>query len=302
MHHLFLRALPLVLGAIALEVGWYLLVRRRSYPWGEVLASLGVYVLRQPERLLRPLLVLPLAFLAWSHRLMTIPLDTAWGWAALFFGVEIAYYWMHRCSHEVRWLWASHLVHHTPEQIHLASAFRLGATELLSGNWLFYFPLYLLGLNPMAVGAMLSINLFYQFWLHTDIVGRLGPLEWICNTPAHHRVHHASNSEYLDRNYGGILIVWDRLFGTFAAQRPEAPLVYGLAHPLASLNPITIAFHEWLQIGRDFRRARSWRQRLRQVFGRPGTAARVGGRPSPVVGHRSGRSVPRGLLDHGTDD
>jgi sterol desaturase/sphingolipid hydroxylase (fatty acid hydroxylase superfamily) len=267
--HLFIRALPLVLGAIALEVAWYLLVRRRSYPWREVLASVAVFFLRLPERLLRPLLVLPLALFAWSHRVMTIPLDTPWGWAALILGVEIAYYWMHRCSHEVRWLWASHFVHHTPEQIHLASAFRLGATELLSGNWLFYVPLYLLGLNPIAVGAMLGVNLFYQFWLHTDVVGRLGPLEWIFNTPAHHRVHHASNGEYLDRNYGGILIVWDRLFGTFAAERPEAPLVYGLVHPLASLNPITIAFHEWLQIARDFRHARSWRQRLRQLFGRP---------------------------------
>lgn len=268
--HLFLRPLPLILGAIALEVGWYLLVRHRSYPWREVLASIGVYVLRLPERLLRPLLVLPLALLAWSHRIATIPLDTAWGWVALFFGVEIAYYWMHRCSHEVRWLWASHLVHHSPEEMHLASAFRLGATELLSGNWVFYFPLYVLGLNPLAVGAMLSVNLFYQFWLHTDIVGRLGPLEWICNTPAHHRVHHARNGEYLDRNYGGILIIWDRLFGTFAEERAEVPVAYGLVHPIGSLNPLTIAFREWILIARDCRSARSWPQRLRQLFGRPG--------------------------------
>lgn len=269
-HHLHLRLLPFVLGAIMLEIAWYLLVRRRSYPWREMLASVGVFLLRVPEKLVRSLVVLPLAFLAWSHRIMTIPLDTAWGLAALFFGVEIAYYWMHRGSHEVRWLWASHLVHHTPEQIHLASAFRLGATELLSGGWLFYFPLYVLGLNPVAVGAMLGINLFYQFWLHTDIVGRLGPLEWILNTPAHHRVHHASNGEYLDRNYGGILIIWDRLFGTFAEERPEAPIVYGLVHSLGTLNPLTIAFHEWVVIARDFWHARSWRERLRQLFGRPG--------------------------------
>ncbi|MGA7540770.1 MAG: sterol desaturase family protein, partial [Steroidobacteraceae bacterium] len=167
-------------------------------------------------------------------------------------------------------LWASHLVHHTPEHIHLASAFRLGATELLSGSWLFYFPLYLLGLNPIAVAAMLGINLFYQFWLHTDVIGGLGPLEWILNTPAHHRVHHASNGEYLDRNYGGILIMWDRLFGTFAAERPEAPIVYGLVHSLGTLNPITIAFHEWVEIARDFWHARCWRERLGQIFGKPG--------------------------------
>jgi sterol desaturase/sphingolipid hydroxylase (fatty acid hydroxylase superfamily) len=270
LHHvLHLRILLIVLGAIAFEIGWYLLARRRSYPWREMLASVGVSFLRLPEKLLRPLTVLPLAYFAWSHRLFTIPLDTAWGWVTVFFGVEIAYYWMHRSSHEVRWLWATHLVHHTPEQIHFASAFRLGATELLSGSWLFYFPLYLLGLNPLAVSAMLGVNLFYQFWLHTDIVGRLGPLEWILNTPAHHRVHHACNGEYLDRNYGGILIIWDRLFGTFAEERPEAPIVYGLVHPVGSLNPLRITFYEWGAIARDFLQAQSWPERVRQLFGRP---------------------------------
>lgn len=266
--HMHIRLV--IIGGVVFEIAWYLLVRRRSYPWREMLASIGVSILRLAEKLLRPLIVLPLAYLVWSHRIMTIPLDSPWGWAALFFGVEIAYYWMHRSSHEVRWLWASHLVHHTPEQIHLASAFRLGATELISGSWLFYFPLYLLGLNPLAVAGMLALNLFYQFWLHTDIVGRLGPLEWVLNTPAHHRVHHASNGEYLDRNYGGILIIWDRLFGTFAAERSEAPIVYGLVHPIGSLNPITIAFHGWREMARDCLRARSWRDRLRQLFGRPG--------------------------------
>jgi sterol desaturase/sphingolipid hydroxylase (fatty acid hydroxylase superfamily) len=232
-------------------------------------ASIGVHLLRIPVKLLRPVTVLPLAYLVWSHRVATVPLNTAWGWIAAFAGVELAYYWMHRLSHEVRWLWASHVVHHTPAHIHLASAFRLGATEIISGNWLFYFPLYWLGLNPLAVAGLQAINLSYQFWLHTDLVGRLGPLEWVFNTPSHHRVHHASNREYLDRNFGGILIVWDRLFGTFAAERREIPIVYGLVHPIGSLNPLRIAFHEWSAIARDVSRARSWRARLTQLFGRP---------------------------------
>jgi len=207
LHHLGrLWFLPFMAGSIGLEIGWYLLARRQSYPWREVLASLGVFVLRFPARLLRPFIVLPLAYLVWNYRIATVPLNTAWGLGLLFLGVEFAYYWMHRCAHEVRWLWASYVVHHTPEHIHLASAFRLGATELLSGNWLFYFPLYLLGFNPLAVSGMLSVNLLYQFWLHTEMIGRLGPLEWVLNTPSHHRVHHASNPEYLDRNYGGIVI------------------------------------------------------------------------------------------------
>jgi sterol desaturase/sphingolipid hydroxylase (fatty acid hydroxylase superfamily) len=270
LHHLIRTWLfPFILGSVAVEIGWYLLTRRRQYPWREMSSSVAIFVLRTPAKLLRPLIVLPLAYLAWSHRLATIPVDTVWGIAVLFLSVELAYYWMHRCSHEVRWLWASHVVHHTPEQIHLASAFRLGVTELFSGNWLFYLPLYLLGLNPVAVSGMLAVSLFYQFWLHTEMVGRLGPLEWVLNTPAHHRVHHASNPDYLDRNYGGIVIFWDRLFGTFATEQPETPITYGLEHPLGSLNPFKIAFHEWIAMARDFMRARTCRERLRQLFGRP---------------------------------
>jgi len=262
--------LPMVGAAVVLEIAVYLLVKHRAYPWREMLSSAGVYLIRLPMHLLRPLVVAPVAYLLWTHRLMTVPLNTAWGLALLFLGEELAYYWMHRASHEVRWLWASHQVHHTPEHIHLASAFRLGATELFSGSWLFYLPLYLLGLHPVAVSAMLGINLMYQFWLHTDLIGRLGPLEWMLNTPAHHRVHHASNPEYLDRNYGGMIILWDRLFGTFAREQPGRRIVYGLVHPVGSLNPLRIAFHEWGAIARDAWRARSWRERFIGLFGRPG--------------------------------
>jgi sterol desaturase/sphingolipid hydroxylase (fatty acid hydroxylase superfamily)/outer membrane scaffolding protein for murein synthesis (MipA/OmpV family) len=275
-HHLLgqrhLRELFLYLvipAAVAFEVIWYRFVQRRPYPWSEMSSSVAVYILRIPFRLLRPLLVSPLVYLAWSHRLITLSLDSVWTLLLLFLGVEFAYYWMHRASHEIRWMWASHAVHHTPEHIHLASAFRLGPTEVFSGTWLFYFPLYLLGFNPVAVSAMQAINLAYQFWLHTDLVGRFGPLEWVFNTPAHHRVHHASNGEYLDRNYGGILIIWDRLFGTFAAERPQTPITYGLVHPVGSLNPILIIFHQWLTMIRDCARASTWRERLKQLFGRP---------------------------------
>ncbi|HEX5461814.1 MAG TPA: sterol desaturase family protein [Steroidobacteraceae bacterium] len=271
LHHLVhSRLWPVIAAAIALEAGWYLIAAGRSYPWREMWASIGVYLLRLPVKFLRPFTLLPLAFLVWSHRVATIPLDTVWGWAAAFVGVELAYYWMHRFAHEVRWLWASHVVHHTPQHIHLASAFRLGATELLSGNWLFYLPLYWFGLHPLAVAGIQAVNLAYQFWLHTDVIGRLGPLEWIFNTPSHHRVHHASNGEYLDRNYGGILILWDRLFGSFADERSGTPIVFGLAHPIGSLNPFVLAFHEWFAMARDCARAPSWQARLTQLFGRPG--------------------------------
>lgn len=267
--HLMRLAAPFALAAILGEIVWFK-ARRRSYPWRETGTSLIISLLHAPAHLLTPLAVAPLSFFLWTHRLWTIPLDTAWGLAALFLAVEFAYYWMHRSGHEIRWMWASHRVHHTPDLIHLASALRLGVTELLSGNWLFYLPLYLIGFKPLGVAAMMSANLFYQFWLHTEAVGRLGPLEAVLNTPAHHRVHHASNPPYLDRNYGGVLIIWDRLFGTYAEELAEAPPVYGLVNPPASRNPLGLLFGEWLAIGRDLRASRSWREKWRVLAGRPG--------------------------------
>lgn len=271
LHHLTgLRVYPLVFAFIGIEIAGYLILRKRSYPWREMAASLAIYILRMPVRLLTPLIVAPVAYFVWQHRVATIPLDTAWGVTLLLVGEELAYYWMHRAGHRVRWLWASHVVHHTPEHLHLASALRLGLTEFLSASWLFYLPLYVLGLNPLAVGGMLGLNLLYQFWLHTELIGRLGPIEWIFNTPSHHRVHHASNPEYLDRNYGGILIIWDRLFGTFAEEKPNITISYGIVSPVGSLNPFKIAFHEWVSMAADVRRARSWGERLKQLFGKPG--------------------------------
>ncbi|MDZ5649053.1 sterol desaturase family protein [Nitrospirillum sp. BR 11828] len=260
---------PVVAAAVAAELAWYA-HRRRPYPWAETATSLAIFLIRVPAKLASAGILGAVAWFIWMHRAATLPLDRWWGLALLFAAVEFCYYWAHRLGHEVRWVWASHSVHHSPTSLHLASAFRLGATETLSGGWLVYLPLYFLGFNPVAVAAMLALNLFYQFWLHTEAVGTLGPLEWVLNTPAHHRVHHASNPCYLDRNYGGVVIVWDRLFGTFAAARPEVPLTYGLAHATPSVNPVVVCSREWVAMGRDVIRARGLRGRLGQLFGRPG--------------------------------
>ena len=280
LRHLFW---PLVVASVAIEAGWYMLVQNRSYPWREMVATIGVRVLHLPMRMLAPMLITPVALLVWNHRIATIPLNTGWGLVLLFLGEEFAYYWEHRAGHEVRWMWATHVVHHTSERIHFGSAFRTGATTLISGDWLLRLPLYLLGLNPLAVAGMQAINLMYQFFLHTDLIGRLGPLEWVLNTPSHHRVHHASNREYLDRNYGGILIIWDRLFHTFAREDPGIPIAYGLVHPIGSLNPITILSHEWRAIMRDATRAWTGRELLRQLFGRPGAVPTPAPHPAAPV-------------------
>ncbi|MBB6252395.1 sterol desaturase family protein [Nitrospirillum iridis] len=264
-----LNLYPVVVAAIVAEVAWYA-ARGRRYPWGETATSVAIFLMRIPTKLALAGIVAPIAWVAWTHRLVTVPLDRWWGLALLFAGEEFCYYWAHRLGHEVRWVWASHSVHHSPTSLHLASAFRLGVTEVVSGGWLVYMPLYLLGFHPVAVATMLALNLFYQFWLHTEAVGTLGPLEWVLNTPAHHRVHHATGPAYLDRNYGGMVIVWDRLFGTFARALPGVPLTYGLIHVQPSHNPVIVALREWAAMARDVARARGPRARLRQLFGRPG--------------------------------
>jgi len=268
--HALFRFLPYFAAGIAIETAWYLFIWRSAYPWKETFASLSVFFLRIPVHLMTSLVTGGLLLLAWSLRPVTIPLDTAWGFVLLFLAVDFVYYWMHRADHMIRWMWASHVVHHTPEHIHFASALRLGLTEFVSGSWLFFLPLPLIGFNPLAVAGMLTANLFYQFWLHTDVIGRLGPIEWVFNTPSHHRVHHASNEEYLDRNFGGILIVWDRLFGTFAQEQSQIVIKYGLVHSVGTLNPLILAFHEWVAMAKDLRNAASWRDRVKLLFGRPG--------------------------------
>ncbi|MBS0521755.1 MAG: sterol desaturase family protein [Proteobacteria bacterium] len=212
----------------------------------------------------------PIIALAWKHRLGDIPLTLAASIAVLFVGQEFCYYWYHRAAHRVRWFWATHAVHHSPNEFNLGISYRFGWTGRLAGNSLFYVPLVWLGFAPEAVFATLGLNLLYQFWLHTEWVPRLGWLEYILNTPSHHRVHHASNREYIDKNYGGVLIVFDRLFGTFAAERDDLPCRYGLTKPLQSHNPLRIAFHEWIAMAGDLKAARSWRAVLGHLFGPPG--------------------------------
>ncbi|NES27456.1 sterol desaturase family protein [Micromonospora terminaliae] len=190
-----------------------------------------------------------------------------WTWVIVFFADDIAYYWFHRLHHEVRVLWASHVVHHSSVYYNLSTALRQSWTPMTSLP--FWLPLALLGIPPWMIFLQQSISLLYQFFLHTERVGVLPrPIEFIFNTPSHHRVHHGSNAEYLDRNYGGILIVWDRLFGSFEPER--APARYGLTTNIQTYNPLRVATHEFAAIWSDVRQATSWRSRLGYVFGRPG--------------------------------
>jgi sterol desaturase/sphingolipid hydroxylase (fatty acid hydroxylase superfamily) len=208
--------------------------------------------------------------LAYQHRLFDIDLTLPLAWAALFLLVEFVYYWHHRASHTVRWLWATHSVHHSPTRFNLTAGIRLGWTASISGHFLFYVPLALIGFHPLAIAAVLGANLAYQFFIHSELVPRLGPLEWILNTPTHHRVHHACNETCLDKNYGGTLIVFDKLFGTFATPPEDEPLRYGLVGRAPSHNPVKIVFGEWASMIHDLRAAKSgWAEWMSIVFGPP---------------------------------
>jgi sterol desaturase/sphingolipid hydroxylase (fatty acid hydroxylase superfamily) len=235
----------------------------------ETVASIGVAIGDIGVRMLTGALAAVPFLLLYQFRLFDIPLTKTWSWIALFFGVEFCYYWFHRASHRVRYLWATHAVHHSATHFNLSAAIRLGWTGTISGAFVFFLPLAAIGFHPVVIGAMMGLGLIYQFFLHTAVPVRLGPLEWILNTPAHHRVHHASNDAYLDKNYGSVLIVFDRLFGTFASAPADEPLRFGLKGREPSNNPVAIALSEWGHLARDVRRAHTFRQKVRIMFGAP---------------------------------
>jgi sterol desaturase/sphingolipid hydroxylase (fatty acid hydroxylase superfamily) len=197
--------------------------------------------------------------------------DGVLGWVAAVAGWDLIYYWNHRFMHEVRALWAIHVVHHSSERYNLSTALRQPVADVL-GVWVPYGLLARLGVRPRLIAHARGINLLYQYWVHTDTIRRIGPAEEVLNTPSHHRVHHGSNPRYIDRNHGSILIVWDRLFGTF--QREEEPVVYGLTRNIDTYDPRRIATHEYRDIVRDVADSTTWSDRLGFVLRGPGWAYR----------------------------
>ncbi len=216
----------------------------------------------------------------------------------LFLGVDCAYYWFHRIAHEYNAPWAGHVVHHSSEDYNLAVALRQGAFQGLF-SWVFYLPLALLGFPPSWFAATMSFNLLYQFGIHTRMVGKLGPLEWVLNTPSHHRVHHGRNPKYLDKNYAGTLIIWDRMFGTFQVEEEEP--VYGLTRPLNSWNPLWANLHVWGDLFHDAWLAPRWIDKFR-IWIMPQGWRPEGLPPNPIAPEvtpqtviRYDTAVPRGL-------
>ncbi len=209
----------------------------------------------------------------YKFRVFDIPI-TWWSGVWCFVADDFCYYWFHRSAHRVRWFWASHVIHHSSEHYNLTTALRQTWTGFLSLSFIFRLPLFLLGFDPRLVLFVVGVNLVYQFWVHTEAVRRLplGFEGWL-NTPSHHRVHHGTNPRYLDRNYGGVFIVWDRMFGTFEAEHDDEPVRYGIVKNLGSFNPLWAAVHEWWGIARDIWHATGWYARWQYFAGPPGWRA-----------------------------
>ncbi len=257
-------------GSALLEGVVLSLIARRDYDWRGSAASLAIAVGRRIGDFIPIAIALPGAAWLYEHRLFNWDMSEALSWIALFFALEFAYYWFHRASHRVRWSWANHAVHHSPNQFNLSAAYRLGWFGRISLTLVFFSPLAWLGFPPQLILVALAINLLYQFWIHAEWIPRLGFLEGIINTPSAHRVHHASNLEYLDANYGGVLMIFDRMFGTYIPERNDVKPVYGWVEPIHSNNPFRIVFTPWMSLAKDLTRARSVREVLGYAFGPPG--------------------------------
>lgn len=193
--------------------------------------------------------------------------DFWWAWVLLFFADDFCYYCFHRFGHRARLGWAAHINHHSSQHYNLSTALRQSWTTPFF-HWVFYLPLPLLGFHPLAMITMQALSLLYQYWIHTEAIDRLGVFERFMNTPSHHRVHHGSNDRYLDKNYGGFLIIYDKLFGSF---EPESePVKYGLTTDINTFNPLKIAVHEWLNLAQEMRHSKNWLQALKRPFMPPG--------------------------------
>jgi sterol desaturase/sphingolipid hydroxylase (fatty acid hydroxylase superfamily) len=264
-------AVPVFLVLLVLEAVSYRFLpddEERGYEahdtWTSLSMGAGSQVIAVPWRIVTVLAYAALYSVAPWH----LPTDSVWTWLLLFFGEDFCYYLYHRTHHRVRVLWASHVPHHSSRHYNLSTALRQSWTPMTGLP--FWAPLALLGLPPWMILLEEAVSLAYQFFLHTERVGKLWrPIEWFFNTPSHHRVHHGSNNAYLDRNYGGILIIWDRLLGTFLAEGDER-VVYGLTKNIQTFNPLRVAFHEFAGAWRDARAAEHWRDRLGHLFGPPG--------------------------------
>ncbi len=263
-------ATPVFLLAIALEFAIGVARGRNTYRLADALNSLSLGVMSEATNVFGTLVKVAMYMLVFEHvRLVELSASSPWVWLGALLAYDFCYYWLHRGGHRIAVLWAAHVVHHQSEDYNLSTALRQTSSGFLFG-WIFYLPLALIGVPPLVFGTVALIDLLYQFWVHTQQVGKLGWFDrWFCS-PSNHRVHHAVNDRYVDKNYGGILIVWDRLFGSFTEEDEAEPCVYGTRAPLRSWNPVWANLQVYRDLVLDSWRARHWTDKLRVWLEPPG--------------------------------
>jgi sterol desaturase/sphingolipid hydroxylase (fatty acid hydroxylase superfamily) len=262
-------AIPAFVVLILLEMWRVKASGRGAYEVKDTAASLMMGFGNTVAGLLTGGIFVAAAFWVYEYRLF----DIGWTWWALalcFFAEDLSYYWFHRLSHERRIWWAAHVIHHSSQHYNLSTALRQTWTGAIALTFLTKLPLFFIGFPPAMVVIFSGVSLVYQFWIHTEQINRMGWFEHWFNTPSHHRVHHATNPRYLDANYAGVLIIWDKMFGTFIPERADDPPRYGIVSNLGTFNPLRIAFHEWIAIGKDVMAAKSLREIIGYIFGPPG--------------------------------
>jgi sterol desaturase/sphingolipid hydroxylase (fatty acid hydroxylase superfamily) len=263
-------ATPVFLGLIAIEYFVGVARRRNTYRLHDAMSSIGLGMLSQLAGLFTKAFTFGIYSAVFSHvALFEMDVRSPWVWIGALLMYDFCYYWLHRAGHRVGLLWAAHVVHHQSEDYNLSTALRQTGSGWLVG-WIFYLPMAVLGVPPLVFGVVALIDLLYQFWVHTQQVGRLGWFDrWFCS-PSNHRVHHAVNDRYVDKNYGGILILWDRLFGTFEDEHADEPCVYGTRSPLRSFNPLWANLEVYAALARDAWHAGAWVDKLKVWLMPPG--------------------------------
>ncbi|MFC4252476.1 sterol desaturase family protein [Sinimarinibacterium flocculans] len=261
---------------IVFAVEWQLLRQRaaggaaaRPLPrWRDVATNLGLGASYQVAEFAVHALVSGAVILwIYEHRLFDVPVN-AWTIVPIFVAVEFCYYWFHRASHRIRWFWSAHVVHHSEEQMNFTTALRQSMLYSITGWWLFFMPLVWLGVPPGVVFFLYACDLAYQYFVHTEVIGRLPRwYEYVFDTPSNHRAHHGRNPQYIDRNYGGVLIIFDRWFGTYVEE--DEPVDYGIPRQVRSNNIWTLNVHEFADMWRDVARPGPLLQRLRHLWAPP---------------------------------
>lgn len=263
-------ATPVFLGLILIEflVGWRR--GRNTYRLADAFNSIGLGMMSQVVGLFTKLAAIGIYTAVYQHAALTeLPVDAAWVWAAGLLAYDFCYYWLHRFGHTMALFWAAHSVHHQSEDYNLSTALRQTSSGWIAG-WVFYLPMAVAGFPPLVFGVVALVDLLYQYWVHTQQIGKLGWFDrWFCS-PSNHRVHHAVNEKYLDKNYGGILIIWDRMFGSFVEEDDAEPCVYGTLKPLRSWNPLWANLSFYAELARDSWHTKSWGDKLRRWFAAPG--------------------------------